>query len=488
MKKFKKIFAALAASALVASMSFTSMAASITINIGSPEGTSNNDLTTTYEYYKVLNANVLYKNDNPDDTEIQNASYYLDKNSDAEMLKAIESTNLFTIEESNVSTRVNVELADPTTTGEKIATELNKAITKFNIARTGTFNQKSEKNAEGKDVIKVETPELPDGYYLVKSSFGTAIVVSTTGTKNVTINEKNHYPTITKIEKDGKTTASYGDMLTYVVSVGIPDTATKNDIVIYDTMDKCFVPCDADKDGKIDVTATLDGKDFGNFNVGLEGDKITITIPGEAVADNPDKTVTFTYAANLGNTAGVNTDLKNTAYLTYAGYKSLPVEAVVKTYGFKFAKKEETKDKTTKPIPTEAGDAEFTLYKTAEGTEKIYVELKNENTNTYQVTTTATTTKILAGGNHPDATIVGLAAGEYHLQEDKAPKGYNKLAARQLITVVKDKNIDSTVIDVLNKVGIVLPSTGGMGTVAFAVVGLIVMAGAAVTLIIKKRA
>ena len=32
MKKFKKIFAALAASALVAAMSFTSMAASITIN------------------------------------------------------------------------------------------------------------------------------------------------------------------------------------------------------------------------------------------------------------------------------------------------------------------------------------------------------------------------------------------------------------------------------------------------------------------------
>ena len=36
--------------------------------------------------------------------------------------------------------------------------------------------------------------------------------------------------------------------------------------------------------------------------------------------------------------------------------------------------------------------------------------------------------------------------------------------------------------------GVQLPSTGGMGTTVFAIVGLLVMAGAAVTLIVKKRA
>ena len=46
----------------------------------------------------------------------------------------------------------------------------------------------------------------------------------------------------------------------------------------------------------------------------------------------------------------------------------------------------------------------------------------------------------------------------------------------------------SNIVVVENKKGLMLPSTGGMGTVAFAVVGLIVMAGAAITLIIKKRA
>ena len=53
----------------------------------------------------------------------------------------------------------------------------------------------------------------------------------------------------------------------------------------------------------------------------------------------------------------------------------------------------------------------------------------------------------------------------------------------------KENNpLASNIVVVENKKGLMLPSTGGMGTVAFAVVGLIVMAGAAITLIIKKRA
>ena len=54
--------------------------------------------------------------------------------------------------------------------------------------------------------------------------------------------------------------------------------------------------------------------------------------------------------------------------------------------------------------------------------------------------------------------------------------------------IINDRAESTDKVTVNNVKGLLLPSTGGMGTVAFAVVGLIVMAGAAVTLIIKKRA
>ena len=86
--------------------------------------------------------------------------------------------------------------------------------------------------------------------------------------------------------------------------------------------------------------------------------------------------------------------------------------------------------------------------------------------------------------------FTGLPNGTYTLIEKTIPGGYNQ-APNEVFTIAgndytKDNLEKAT--RVVNNKGIELPSTGGMGTVAFAVVGLIVMAGAAVTLIIKKRA
>ena len=91
-------------------------------------------------------------------------------------------------------------------------------------------------------------------------------------------------------------------------------------------------------------------------------------------------------------------------------------------------------------------------------------------------------------GNVPAFT--GLVDGTYTLVEKTTPAGYNTAEDSTFIIQggkYTEKNLNQELV-VLNMKGIELPSTGGMGTVAFAVVGLIVMAGAAVTLIIKKRA
>ena len=479
MKKFKKIFAALAASALVASMSFTSMAASITINSTAAEGTIDK---TKYTYYKILNADILYDADD----NIQSVSYYVETEAFAKLILA---TNLFKVTKSADGSRWIVEAKDANTiTSDEIITAFNTESILESALATGTFEQETKTVGETSTVQAV-ADELSDGYYLIKSSLGTVLAVQTTGEKGVTINEKNDYPSLEKTED--KETASYGEIITYTVNVNIPAFAAKEEIKVVDIMSEGLTPFDGeDADELIDVTAKVGTTELTGENavtVSQDNNRIEILIPGAAVAANKGQTVTLTYQAVLNNKAVTNIAETNTAHLEYAHYTSIESQVKVKAYDFVLTKV----DGADQFIPKTAGDAEFTLWDAETGGNQILVSLKGDGTNTYRVLTGAEKeTKIYAGGsvNKHSAIIEGLAAGKtYYLQEDKAPKGYNKLTERMALTVeAGEAGVNKA--NVQNLAGIQLPSTGGMGTVAFAVVGLIVMAGAAVTLIIKKRA
>lgn len=103
-------------------------------------------------------------------------------------------------------------------------------------------------------------------------------------------------------------------------------------------------------------------------------------------------------------------------------------------------------------------------------------------------------------------TFEGLGAGTYTITELVAPNGYNLL--KESITVTIDanatltgctwtvKNGDTTLtadtdylfgLTVENNAGTELPSTGGIGTTIFYVVGSVLVIGAAVVLITRKR-
>jgi fimbrial isopeptide formation D2 family protein/LPXTG-motif cell wall-anchored protein len=116
-------------------------------------------------------------------------------------------------------------------------------------------------------------------------------------------------------------------------------------------------------------------------------------------------------------------------------------------------------------------------------------------------------------------TLTGLAAGNYVLKETEAPAGYNKLDKEIYITVScgnteADDNVDTHTwtitykmgengteqtltsteananlfeLDIENKAGTELPSTGGVGTTMFYVVGAILVIGAGVLLVSRKR-
>lgn len=115
-------------------------------------------------------------------------------------------------------------------------------------------------------------------------------------------------------------------------------------------------------------------------------------------------------------------------------------------------------------------------------------------------------------------TLTGLAAGDYVLKETEAPAGYNKLDKEIYITVScgdteegnlathtwtvtykmgengtaqtltsTEANANLFELDIENKAGTELPSTGGIGTTMFYVVGAILVIGAGVLLVSRKR-
>lgn len=139
-------------------------------------------------------------------------------------------------------------------------------------------------------------------------------------------------------------------------------------------------------------------------------------------------------------------------------------------------------------------------------------------TNTYVVDPEGDIESITTSGTDASFTIIGVAAGDYEFTETAAPSGYNKLTSPVSVTAQKTGKTTTetttfyldedgevtptetttkvtytnneyavTPIAVVNFTGTELPSTGGMGTTIFYVVGAILVIGAGVILITKRR-
>ena len=134
---------------------------------------------------------------------------------------------------------------------------------------------------------------------------------------------------------------------------------------------------------------------------------------------------------------------------------------------------------------------------------------KYESTTKYVKVTTITskganqTNTTVVGTVSPETgklTFTGLGAGDYTLTETKTPAGYNTIApinfkitfdtaskkftSTDPIKVESNNTLSTTIV---NKAGVKLPETGGIGTTIFYTLGAILVVGAGVLLVTKKR-
>ena len=382
----------------------------------------------------------------------------------------------------------------------------------------------------------VDTINFSNGdYYHAYNSFLLVNVPQAVQTSyNVTINHKVVKPTVEKKvydnfdNQDGTSTGDFGSSADHAINekfqfqliAKLP--AGRDEGRAYDYYDKYSVIFhDTLSDG-----ITYDGPDSvviksnnNTYDTTIDPSKYTITesqnsfvvkIPdvktcAEGLDLNDGATITVTYTAHLNdkayvNTAGGSTSNINKVYLTYSNNPKdessigkTPESTPVYVYTYQL---NNTKHQDTEKGPALEG-ACFRLYSDEACTDQSEVQLYQKDGFYYPIKDVlgkeAVEMKSAANGTF---NVKGLDAGTYYLKETKTPDGYS--ACKVIPVTIKadhsrndqvnleGSNLTNDIVNI-KAGGITLPSTGGIGTTLFYVVGGGLMVAAIVLLVTKKR-
>lgn len=503
MKSIKRIIALLLTAVMTMTMSVTAFAAdtncSLTVNVKGGQDLNGQ----TISLYQLFDVTESGKAPNKNYAYTVNTQY---KATLASVLKIAETSK-----DEDFAAAVAKLGKDNSPEVQNFANDFTATALKNKLSATKTSNKITESKTS------YDFNELKPGYYLVYVTGGKEIQSSlvTVDESTKTVNLKTEAPSI--IKTANKPSVNIGDVVTYTVTGSVPDTTGYSEYVykIHDTLSKGldFVKNAngeaLDNENEVNVTVSF-GK--GSTDAGTAPTTAALDTTNKrkmsldlsewvrANQTNKGKEFTVTYYAKVNKAADVST--KNNATLEYGNNPgetttTTPSEAKTPTYPLdikKFAKGEDNK---------KLAGAKFKLYKDSVDENNVIKVTGSEGN--YVVDPASTTKEFVSVDSITsegyNLHVNGLAAGTYYLVETEAPAGYNKLTDPIKVEIKKstnedvnawtlfnnDKNVDDKIIDVENSTGSILPSTGGMGTIAFTVVAALLVLGVAVSFIRDRK-
>lgn len=345
---------------------------------------------------------------------------------------------------------------------------------------------------------------LDPGYYLITSTNGTKVIVDTTPTDpNPSIKEKNENPTIDKMVEEDSTSqygkvndAEIGQTVNFKIVVSAKSGA-KNYVV----HDKMYDGLTFDGEKSVTVTANKGNISTSDYKVVGEGlndscDFHVVFKQDYLDTITDDTAITIAYSATLNEDAVIaGVGNPNDTKLTWGdNNETAQVRTITYTWEMgvlKYGNGDEDK--------VLAG-AEFVLL--SPDKTKVATFASGKITGWVDVPSADADGKIgwsgemiQTTGSNGKINIEGLdSADTYRLREVKAPDGYNLLTDDTDVAVAASsdettKTMTQTKLTAMvnNLAGAELPSAGGIGTTIFYVLGSILLIGAVVLLVTKKR-
>lgn len=387
------------------------------------------------------------------------------------------------------------------------------------------------------------TQNVPAGYYLIKDADHaydnqhnayTQFIVEVAG--KVSFQPKTDYPTVEKkVQENSKTNSTtgdyggkYNDVADYSIGDSVPfkligsvpnmSQYSTYKYTFHDTLAKSLT-APAKDDVKVYVSSDKAGTDkqdiTSSFTVTVSGQEITVhTEDLKAITGvSAGKYILVEYSAVLNSNAAINKENVtgtdngniNKVYLTYSNNPRNESEAgktpedtvIVFTYKIEATKVDGETNKELQGVT-------FRIYKMS-GDDKWYAQVADGKLSGWGAT--ANNDCVLTSGKDGKFSLAGLDDGTYFIEEITPLPGYNSIDPVQIQVNGNTSNGQSgkgatselagvtftvggesqNAITIVNNAGTTLPSTGGMGTTVFYVVGGGLMAVAVVLLVTKKR-